>query len=168
MIFFYCPTFTFFASLVSIKWQLFLELIGISLVLMRWNFFFFNFLVIELPLLCYFLCVSNTSPSIWQSSVYGSITIEKGGKAYADSVCSFLRAGPKEAGSGHYGSRYTMGVGEDDEFEDYLNLDVSFEEVTRISAHKTWVFLFSCWTRQFNQWTMNILPKTYLNWPICS
>lgn len=26
--------------------------------------FFFNFLVIELPLLCYFLCVSNTSPSI--------------------------------------------------------------------------------------------------------
>lgn len=69
--------------------------------------------------------------------------IEKQGKAYADSVCSFLCAGPKEAGSGCYGSRYTTGIAEDDEFEDYLNSDVSFEEVTRISAHKTWVFLFS-------------------------
>ncbi|XP_045643249.1 pikachurin isoform X1 [Ursus americanus] len=51
----------------------------------------------------------------------------------SDTVRTFC---PKEAGSGHYGSRYTMGVGEDDEFEDYLNLDVSFEEVKPLPALK--------------------------------
>lgn len=53
---------------------------------------------------------------------------------YGDSLCSFLPKGPEEAGSGRYGSRYTidMGVDEDDDgFEDYLDLDVSFEEVTK-------------------------------------
>uniref|UniRef100_M3YTT9 Pikachurin n=1 Tax=Mustela putorius furo TaxID=9669 RepID=M3YTT9_MUSPF len=47
--------------------------------------------------------------------------------------------GPEEAGSGRYGSRYTidMGVDEDDDgFEDYLDLDVSFEEVKPLSALK--------------------------------
>lgn len=62
-------------------------------------------------------------------------------------VCSFLCEGPEEAGSGRYGPRYTtdMGVSEDDDgFEDDLDLDISFEEVTRISALKTCVFWFSC------------------------
>lgn len=83
---------------------------------------------------------------------------------------AFLCEGPEEAGSGRYGPHYITdtGAGEDDDgFEDDIDLDISFEEVTKISSLKTQVFLFSCWTRQFNQWTMNILLKTYLNWPIC-
>uniref|UniRef100_A0A8I3WZI4 EGF like, fibronectin type III and laminin G domains n=1 Tax=Callithrix jacchus TaxID=9483 RepID=A0A8I3WZI4_CALJA len=49
-------------------------------------------------------------------------------------------SGPEEAGSGRYGPHYItdMGAGEDDEgFEDDLDLDISFEEVTVISALKT-------------------------------
>uniref|UniRef100_G1LIW2 EGF like, fibronectin type III and laminin G domains n=2 Tax=Ailuropoda melanoleuca TaxID=9646 RepID=G1LIW2_AILME len=51
----------------------------------------------------------------------------------SDTVRTFC---PKEAGSGCYGSRYTTGIAEDDEFEDYLNSDVSFEEVKLLPALK--------------------------------
>ncbi|VCW96798.1 unnamed protein product, partial [Gulo gulo] len=54
----------------------------------------------------------------------------------SDTIRTFC---PEEAGSGRYGSRYTidMGVDEDDDgFEDYLDLDVSFEEVKPLPALK--------------------------------
>ncbi|XP_045857047.1 pikachurin isoform X1 [Meles meles] len=54
----------------------------------------------------------------------------------SDTIRTFC---PEEAGSGRYGSHYTinMGVDEDDDgFEDYLDLDVSFEEVKPLPALK--------------------------------
>lgn len=53
---------------------------------------------------------------------------------------AFLCEGPEEAGSGHYGPHYITdtGVSEDDDgFDDDLDLDISFEEVTKISALET-------------------------------
>lgn len=58
-------------------------------------------------------------------------------------VASFLCEGPEQEGSGRYGPHYltNTGVSEDDEgFEDDLDLDISFEEVTKISAINTQVF----------------------------
>lgn len=104
---------------------------------------FFNmFWSLMLPFLCWIRCyVSNTLRSIRCSSACGWVRLDSGAKSCADERCAaFLCEGPEEAGSGRYGPRYItdMGAGEDDEgFEDDLDLDISFEEVTIISALKT-------------------------------
>lgn len=53
--------------------------------------------------------------------------------------------GPEESGSGRYGPHYmtdTEGGEDGDGFEDDLDLDISFEEVTNSTAFKTFVFCF--------------------------
>lgn len=72
-----------------------------------------------------------------------------GGCVHSHVFASLPRKGPEEAGSGHYGPRYITGsgVGEDDDddgFEDDLDLDIFFEEVTDVSALKAQGLWFSC------------------------
>ena len=67
----------------------------------------------------------------------GCVRIEKGAKQVLTAGCCFLYEGPEESGSGRYGPHYATDTeaGEDDDtFEDDLDLDISFEEVTRSPA----------------------------------
>lgn len=171
VIVFYCPTFTFPASLVSIKWQIFLVFNWHFLSPYEMKLFFFFFWVIEASsLVLNSLCVSNTSQSIWWNSLYMA-QARKGREDVWWQPVLFSPQRPRRSRKwplriplyDRHGSRWRWW-----RIWRLPRFGCLLWGGNQISARKTWVFLISCWTRQFNQGTMNILLQTYLIWPICS